>query len=37
MPTIDSNPNAWLDWLTVFGYIAFAGFITWKVMTTKQK
>ncbi|ACK64723.1 hypothetical protein PCC8801_0635 [Rippkaea orientalis PCC 8801] len=25
-----------LDWLTVFGYIAFTTFIIWRIFMTKQ-
>ncbi|EGK86677.1 hypothetical protein MicvaDRAFT_3448 [Microcoleus vaginatus FGP-2] len=25
----------WLDWITVFGYLAFTAFIAWRVFTTK--
>lgn len=25
----------WQDWLTVFGYLAFAVFIAWRVLTPK--
>jgi len=25
----------WLDWIAVFGYLAFTAFIAWRVFTTK--
>ncbi|ACK72978.1 hypothetical protein PCC7424_4616 [Gloeothece citriformis PCC 7424] len=27
--------DSWLDWVTVFGYISFAVFITWRVCIGK--
>jgi hypothetical protein len=27
--------DRWQDWVTVFGYVAFAVFIAWRVFTTR--
>lgn len=40
MPLISNLPfdpsSYWLDWLTVLGYIAFAGFIAWRVLMPRS-
>jgi hypothetical protein len=28
-------PDHWQDWVTVLGYLAFAGFIAWRVLTPR--
>ncbi len=28
-------PDRWQDWVTVFGYLAFAIFIAWRVLTPR--
>jgi hypothetical protein len=28
-------PDHWQDWVTVFGYLTFAVFIAWQVLTSK--
>lgn len=31
-----SNQTAWLDWLTVFGYVGFTVFIAWQVIRSQR-
>jgi hypothetical protein len=28
-------PKDWLEWVTVVGYLSFAGFIAWRVLSSK--
>jgi TRAP-type C4-dicarboxylate transport system permease small subunit len=31
------NESPLLEWLTVFGYVGLAAFVTWQVMTRSEK
>lgn len=34
-PLLD-NPNAWMDWTAILGYIGFTAFITYQVFTRSK-
>lgn len=34
-PDFFTLPVNWLEWATVLGYLSFAAFIAWRVLTSK--